>query len=479
MFTWRFSTSGGVPSSSSQFTHNNGGGNLNTITLLRLNDEALVDFSVAFNADGFLDTVYVGSSITLRDATNNNTWVFAVSANATDSGIYHDIPVTYVAGPAASMADGASAHMTFNLASGTSGTNGTSGTSGVNGANGTSGTSGTSGTNGVVSSVSKWDSTLSYNTGAVVDHYGSAYVSIAPASAGVVPGFNSSVWDLISQGPYYASNSSVVLGGGSRTFAIQGSDIGSAGFVGYLQARNFLVGDTIRAYTITNGNWQEGIITAVGISSIDVDITTSSSGGGPYTGWLITHIPAAQTIKTLSQSTSGTYYPTFVVDNNGSAQPERVYTDAGMTYNPATNLLSVVASNGGGYSLQGTFAHAAFNPTPAGVRYFGGAGTVAAPTTTENVRRIYIPKSGTIRSCYAFFVQTASTNATAYTLNIRVNGGADQAVGTAAHNVGSTVYSNTGLAIAVTQGQYIEVNWLVAAGTLPTNVTANFSLYIE
>ena len=156
-----------------------------------------------------------------------------------------------------------------------------------------------------------------------------------------------------------------------------------------------------------------------------------------------------------------------------------------MSYNPSTNLLTVVASNanlaanGGGYALQANFATAAFNPVASTV-YYGGGGTVAAATTSPDVRRLFIPKSGTIKAAYGFFVQTASASGTVYTLAIRNNGTTDTTIATAPHNLPTTTYSNTGLSIAVTQGQYIEVNWLTnATGALPTNVIANFSLYIE
>ena len=57
----------------------------------------------------------------------------------------------------------------------------------------------------------------------------------------------------------------------------------------------------------------------------------------------------ADRTKTESDSTDATRYVTFVGDDNGSATAETVYTDAGITYNPSTNTLTV-----GNLSVLGT-----------------------------------------------------------------------------------------------------------------------------
>ena len=57
----------------------------------------------------------------------------------------------------------------------------------------------------------------------------------------------------------------------------------------------------------------------------------------------------ADRTKTETDSTNATRYVTFVGDDNGSATAETVFTDAGITYNPSTNTLSV-----GNLSVAGT-----------------------------------------------------------------------------------------------------------------------------
>ncbi len=188
---------------------------------------------------------------------------------------------------------------------------------------------------------------------------------------------------------------------------------------------------------------------------------------------------AATQVQTISTSTNATFYPTFVDANNGSATGETVYTDAGITYNPSTNILTTVVSNGGGYALRGTLATATVNPANS-TSYYGGGAASAALSTTQASRRIYAPKAGTIKACYGFFQQTSGTGTQTATLYIRINNSSETTVGTAAHNVSSSIYSNTGLSIAVAQGDYIEFRWLTPAFTTPpTALTCEFVIYVE
>jgi hypothetical protein len=198
----------------------------------------------------------------------------------------------------------------------------------------------------------------------------------------------------------------------------------------------------------------------------------------PSTNLLSTTVTIAQTVNTVAQGTTGTYYVTFVQDNNGSATAESVFTDAGISYNPATNILTTTVTNGGGYAVRGTLATASLNPT-AGTIYYGGGAASAALSTTAASRRVYMPKAGTITSCYGFFNQTASGSANTGRLDIRLNNTTDTLVAQVAHNTNPSIYSNTALSIAVAQGDYIEFKWTAPATTAPTAVTAEFTVYVS
>ena len=49
----------------------------------------------------------------------------------------------------------------------------------------------------------------------------------------------------------------------------------------------------------------------------------------------------ADRTKTITGDADTTHYVTFVADDNSSSTAETVYTDGGITYNPATNLLTL------------------------------------------------------------------------------------------------------------------------------------------
>lgn len=60
-----------------------------------------------------------------------------------------------------------------------------------------------------------------------------------------------------------------------------------------------------------------------------------------YSSASVSYAASSGQVKTESTSTNATHYLTFVDSNNSSATVEAIYTDAGITYNPSTNLLTV------------------------------------------------------------------------------------------------------------------------------------------
>ena len=144
---------------------------------------------------------------------------------------------------------------------------------------------------------------------------------------------------------------------------------------------------------------------------------------------------------------------------------------------------TIIAAFGGGYSLRGTLSNTAFNPS-GGTTYYGGGAASLAATTSVDTRKLYIPKSGTIKSCYGYFNQTAAATGATGSLNIRLNNTTDYLVGTTAHNSNHSVYGSTSLnngsGISVTQGNYIEFKWTCPTGvTGPSAMTSSFIVYVE
>ena len=73
----------------------------------------------------------------------------------------------------------------------------------------------------------------------------------------------------------------------------------------------------------------------------NINLPGVNSAGNQNTTGNAATATAADTIKTVSDATDDSFFLTFVSDNNGSATAEALKTDAGITYNPSTDTLSV------------------------------------------------------------------------------------------------------------------------------------------
>ena len=69
------------------------------------------------------------------------------------------------------------------------------------------------------------------------------------------------------------------------------------------------------------------------LQSLETAVETATGGGA-----------VAATVATVTDSTDATRYLTFVDDDNSSATQEQIKTDAGVTFNPSTNVLTVGGS---------------------------------------------------------------------------------------------------------------------------------------
>ena len=96
------------------------------------------------------------------------------------------------------------------------------------------------------------------------------------------------------------------------------------------------------------------------------------------------------------------------------------------------------------------------SPADAGTTYFGML--PKAPTTTANTSKVYIRTAGTITAAeiYCYSGTTAGTNES-WSLYIRHNNTTDYLIATVSASTSERVFSNTGLSIAVSAGDYIEI----------------------
>lgn len=123
------------------------------------------------------------------------------------------------------------------------------------------------------------------------------------------------------------------------------------------------------------------------------------------------------------------------------------------------------------------------SPADASTVHWGNASaTILGMTTVEGRNKVYIPKSGTIKSAYFFFFQSTTLGSSeTSTTTIRVNGATDNIVNnTTVFNDTFTATNNGSLSIPVAAGDYFEIKHVCATwGTNPAGIRASGWIYIE
>lgn len=119
------------------------------------------------------------------------------------------------------------------------------------------------------------------------------------------------------------------------------------------------------------------------------------------------------------------------------------------------------------------------SPADAATYYWGGS-IYNAFNSTPAVKRLYIPKAGTIKTIFITFNQTAGSAETS-TIYVRLNNTTDTIVSSSViNNATSTTISNTALAISVIAGDYIEIKWITPVwATNPLNLAVDVIIYLE
>lgn len=219
------------------------------------------------------------------------------------------------------------------------------------------------------------------------------------------------------------------------------------------------------AFDATNARWLE--ITATGTGSDEGIFVQNRS---MVEGFHLWH----------DNSANITYFDD-ILDNSGAVAKIRMRT-LGTPVDAITITPTGVDYLGEqGYSLQ--FSAASFNPVDATTYHIGGnyqdAGTAAA---AADLVRIYIPKAGTIKYANFFIhVNTALGSSETSTVSIRINNTTDVTISAGVKCDAATQnFSNTALATAVVQNDYIEIKWVCPTWvTNPTAVRISGSIYIE
>ena len=149
-----------------------------------------------------------------------------------------------------------------------------------------------------------------------------------------------------------------------------------------------------------------------------------------------------------------------------------------LTSNGASALPTFQTPGGGsglGYCLFGNAQ--AVNPADSTTYFIKSASVI---TTQNSATRIYIPTNGTISKCYLLTSCTTGTNESS-TLSIRLNDTTDTTVSSAVtFNASPGSFSNTGLSISVSTGDFIEFKLVTPAwATNPTNVRLSVCAYLS
>jgi len=130
-----------------------------------------------------------------------------------------------------------------------------------------------------------------------------------------------------------------------------------------------IIPDTDVTYSLGNTNNRFSIIYA---NQFQGDVT------GDVTGNVSGSAGSSATVNTITSANNTTHYLTFVNSDNGSSTAETVNTDAGITYNPSSNKLTVSGVAQAGTLTDGTLSSSAGTITGGVAATFSG--TVTATT---------------------------------------------------------------------------------------------------
>jgi hypothetical protein len=191
-------------------------------------------------------------------------------------------------------------------------------------------------------------------------------------------------------------------------------------------------------------------------------------------------------VLTVSEGgTSATSQTAYAVLCGGTTSTGAVQSIAGLgtsgyalTSNGA-GALPTFQAQGGGSGLGYTFymSNVSFSPLDSTTYYFRQGGSVQ---TSQIGSRIYIPTAGTISKCYLRLTCTTGSGESS-SLYIRLNDTTDTLVSSAVvMNASPGNFSNTGLSIAVSAGDFIEFKLTTPAwSSNPTVVRLSVCAYLS
>lgn len=205
--------------------------------------------------------------------------------------------------------------------------------------------------------------------------------------------------------------------------------------------------------------------------------TLLQSNGTNFVNSTATYPSTAGTSGTILQS-NGTNWI-----NSTPTYPTTAGTSGNVLTSDGTNWVSSPpAAGSGSYSLQMQVDNG--NPLDS-TSYFMGYSMLITQVTSSNATsraKLYIPKTGTITTCYGNFrVSGTLASSENTTLAIRLNNTTDNTVtSTLQLTSSSNAVANGALSIAVTAGDFIEFKWTTPAWvTNPTSVSCSLTVFVS
>ena len=102
--------------------------------------------------------------------------------------------------------------------------------------------------------------------------------------------------------------------------------------------------DAANLGTFSGTTISDSVTVKAALQALETELESTAGGGAQ-----------AASLATVTRATDATHYLTFVQDDNGSSTQETFHTDAGVVYNPSSNLLTVGALTiSGDLTVQGT-----------------------------------------------------------------------------------------------------------------------------
>lgn len=224
--------------------------------------------------------------------------------------------------------------------------------------------------------------------------------------------------------------------------------------------------------TISTGNTYAGVGSGVSYPDFNIKLGYNTFGGNPNQ-----YIGALRVFGLANQATE-----LFTVNGEGGFSSTTSMFISSLSSNATTTV---------GADLSGKLVTI---PTPAGyILQFNstsqspadGAGWCIglqnnSPSVTCTTVRVYVPKTGTIKSAYCFATLTGGSSETS-TSSVEINNTTDNVISAAVDFSGSTaIFSNTSMSAVVSQGDYLGIKfnsptWV----TNPTVIRPNCVVYIE